>query len=162
MASLAAVSSFSGLKVQNLKVSGVRSASTSSRPATVVCSAGNPWEKVGKALVATGAGLLIATSASAATVKLGSDTGALVFVPDSIFVKPGEEIVFSNNAGFPHNVVFDEDSVPKGVNAESLSFEDLMNAPKQEFKVKLTVPGTYEVYCEPHQGAGMKATITVQ
>ena len=38
--------------------------------------------------------------------------GALVFDPASITVAKGEEIKFVNNAGFPHNVVFDEDDVP--------------------------------------------------
>ena len=38
--------------------------------------------------------------------------GALVFEPSSITVAKGESITFTNNAGFPHNVVFDEDAVP--------------------------------------------------
>lgn len=162
MASLAAVNSFSGLKVQSLRVSGVRSASTSVRPATVVCSAGSPWEKIGKALVATGAGLLIATSANAATVQLGDNTGALVFSPSTITVKSGEKITFTNNKGFPHNVVFDEESVPSGVNADAISQSDLLNAPGEAYSVTLTTPGKYRVYCEPHEGAGMEGTIIVE
>jgi plastocyanin len=161
MASLAAVNSFSGLKVQSLKVSGARSASTS-RPTTVVCSAGNPWEKVGKALVATGAGLLIATSANAATVKLGSSGGALVFEPSVITIKAGDTVDFTNNAGFPHNVVFDPDAVPATVDADAISQSDLLNAPGEVYSVKLDVKGTYRVYCEPHEGAGMEGIITVE
>lgn len=38
--------------------------------------------------------------------------GGLVFEPSSVTVKAGEAITFTNNAGFPHNVVFDEDEVP--------------------------------------------------
>lgn len=38
--------------------------------------------------------------------------GSLVFEPNSVTVKAGEAITFTNNAGFPHNVVFDEDEVP--------------------------------------------------
>jgi plastocyanin len=161
MASLAAVNSLSGLKVQSLKVSSGVKTSTSSC-SRVVCSAGNPWEKVGKALVATGAGLLIATSASAVTVKLGADGGALQFVPDKLTVAPGEAIVFKNNAGFPHNVVFDEDGIPNGVKADEISLEDYLNGPGESYEVKLSTPGEYSVYCEPHQGAGMKMTITVK
>merc|ERR1712066_715651 len=56
-----------------------------------------------------------------AVIKLGADSGGLVFSPDSITVKTGETVTFTNNAGFLHNVVFDEDAVPDGVNAEALS-----------------------------------------
>ena len=56
-----------------------------------------------------------------ASVKLGSDSGGLVFVPDSLTFKNGEAVTFTSNAGFPHNIVFDEDEVPDGVNAEALS-----------------------------------------
>merc|ERR1712187_602235 len=64
-----------------------------------------------------------------ATVKLGSDGGGLQFVPDSVTVKAGETVQFVNNVGFPHNIVFDEDAVPAGVNTEAISKEDYLNAP---------------------------------
>lgn len=51
-----------------------------------------------------------------------------------------------NNAGFPHNVVFDEDAVPSGVNAEKISQEDYLNAPGEKFTITLKEAGTYE-YC---------------
>ena len=35
----------------------------------------------------------------------------------------------TNNKGFPHNVVFDEDAIPSGVSADSLSHEDYLNGP---------------------------------
>ena len=35
----------------------------------------------------------------------------------------------TNNKGFPHNVVFDEDAIPAGVSADSLSHEDYLNGP---------------------------------
>lgn len=38
--------------------------------------------------------------------------GALVFDPANITIAKGESVTFVNNAGFPHNVVFDEDDVP--------------------------------------------------
>lgn len=100
--------------------------------------------------------------AKAATILLGSDSGGLVFQPDSLTVKAGESVLFKNNAGFPHNVVFDEDNVPDGVNAEALSKEDYLNAPGETHEVKFDKAGTYGYYCEPHRGAGMTGKIIVQ
>jgi plastocyanin len=107
-------------------------------------------------------GLRTSPVAGATVVKLGSDSGGLVFSPDAVSIKAGESVVFTNNAGFPHNVVFDEDNVPEGVSAEKLSREDYLNAPGETYEVKFTTAGTYGYYCEPHQGAGMKGKITVQ
>nr|P13133.1 RecName: Full=Plastocyanin [Ulva arasakii] len=95
-------------------------------------------------------------------VKLGGDDGALAFVPSKISVAAGEAIEFVNNAGFPHNIVFDEDAVPAGVDADAISYDDYLNSKGETVVRKLSTPGVYGVYCEPHAGAGMKMTITVQ
>ncbi len=109
-------------------------------------------------VVLAAAGVSIATfglalSAHAADVKLGTDAGALVFDPDTVTIKAGESVTWTNNAGatpqlqnsraccmvlhllpctpeskpscgsadcgcvfhlagFPHNIVFDEDAIP--------------------------------------------------
>jgi len=97
-----------------------------------------------------------------AEVKLGSDGGGLVFVPDKLTIKAGESVTFKNNVGFPHNVVFDEDAIPEGVDAAAISKEDYLNAAGETVDVKFTKAGEYNYYCEPHRGAGMKGTITVQ
>lgn len=47
-----------------------------------------------------------------ATILLGSSTGGLVFEPATLTIKSGETITWKNNAGYPHNIVFDEDDVP--------------------------------------------------
>ena len=78
-----------------------------------------------------------------------------------------------NNKGFPHNVVFDEDAIPAGVSADSLSHDDYLNVrtarrpaspprrahapqgPGDSVTTKFDVAGSYGYYCEPHQGAGM-------
>ena len=104
----------------------------------------------------------LALSAHAADVKLGSDNGSLVFEPSAVTIKAGDSVTFKNNAGFPHNIVFDEDAVPEGVKADAISHEDYLNAPGETYTVKLTTPGEYGFYCEPHQGAGMQGKITVQ
>jgi plastocyanin len=120
-------------------------------------------KQVGAAVVATAAGAMLAGNAMAIEVLLGTDDGNLVFQPKSFAVAPGEKIVFKNNAGFPHNVVFDEDEVPAGVDVGkiSMSEEDLLNAPGEVYSVTLTEKGTYTFYCSPHQGAGMVGKVTV-
>ena len=71
-----------------------------------------PARKVASVALAGVVASAISLPAVAAEIKLGGDDGTLAFVPSSITVKAGEEIKFVNNAGFPHNIVFDEDNVP--------------------------------------------------
>lgn len=106
--------------------------------------------------------ILMASPAFAATIKLGGDNGELGFYPNKITVAKGETVEFVNNKAFPHNVVFDEDNVPAGVNADAISHEDYLNGPGEKVTNKFDTPGTYGYYCEPHQGAGMQGTIIVQ
>ena len=82
--------------------------------------------------------------------------------PPSITVAKGETVEFVNNKALPHNVVFDEDNVPAGVNADAISHEDYLNGPGEKVTNKFDVAGTYGYYCEPHQGAGMAGKIIVQ
>lgn len=158
MAAVAALPTFSGLKVQAKSAVVAKAA-----PAVKVSLApvASLKENAGKALVAAGAALLLVAPANAATVKMGNDDGSLAFVPKSLSVAAGEKITFKNVAGFPHNIVFDEDEVPEGVNADAISHPDLINAPGEEWTLTLSKAGTYEYYCEPHQGAGMVGKITV-
>lgn len=118
---------------------------------------------VGVAVAATAATALLASNAMAIEILLGGNDGSLAFVPNDFSVASGEKIVFKNNAGFPHNVVFDEDEIPSGVDAGkiSMSEEDLLNAPGQVYEVQLTEKGSYSFYCSPHQGAGMVGKVTV-
>jgi len=100
--------------------------------------------------------------AGSATVKLGSDSGQLVFEPNEISVSVGDTVTWVNNKGYPHNVVFDEEAVPAGVDAEKISTDGNMNDEGQKHMVKFEKAGTYEYYCEPHRGAGMTGTVTVK
>ncbi|KAL1309264.1 hypothetical protein HN51_051957 [Arachis hypogaea] len=118
---------------------------------------------VGVAVVATAASAVLASNAMAIEVLLGGDDGSLAFIPKDFSVAAGEKIVFKNNAGFPHNIVFDEDEIPSGVDASkiSMSEEDLLNGPGEVYSVTLSEKGTYSFYCAPHQGAGMVGKVTV-
>lgn len=71
-----------------------------------------PVKKAATVAIAGVAAVAISMPADAATIKLGGDDGSLAFVPSAVTVKAGETIEFVNNAGFPHNIVFDEDEVP--------------------------------------------------
>ncbi|KAH0470343.1 hypothetical protein IEQ34_000066 [Dendrobium chrysotoxum] len=126
-------------------------------------SASKAFKQVGIGLASTAVSALLTTNALAFDVLLGASDGSLVFDPKEFSVNAGEQIVFRNNAGFPHNVVFDEEEVPPGVVASTISMneEDLLNAPGETYSVALTAKGTYTFYCSPHQGAGMVGKVTV-
>ncbi|CAN6896415.1 unnamed protein product [Brassica oleracea] len=154
-----AIPSFTGLKSTISKPSAVvRLPTTTSRNLTVKSS----LKDFGVAVVAAAASIALAGNAMAIDVLLGSGDGALAFVPNEFTIAKGEKIVFKNNAGFPHNVVFDEDEIPSGVEASKISMDeqDLLNAAGETYEVALTEPGTYSFYCAPHQGAGMVGKVT--
>ncbi|CAN6582433.1 unnamed protein product [Malus baccata var. baccata] len=156
-----AIPSFTGLKSAGAaKVNAAAKVSASPRQMCIVKSS---LKDVGVAVAATAASAILASNAMAIEVLLGSDDGGLAFVPNSFSIAPGEKIVFKNNAGFPHNILFDEDEVPSGVDAGkiSMSEEDLLNAPGETYAVTLTEKGSYSFYCSPHQGAGMVGKVTV-
>jgi len=113
------------------------------------------------------AGLALSTvnapsfAAETKTVKMGSDAGQLVFQPDEIKVCKGDTITRINNKGGPHNVVFDEEGVPDGVDTEKISMDGQLGEEGEKFSTKLDVAGTYAYYCEPHRGAGMNGNVIV-
>lgn len=158
------IPSFTGLKA---------SGATVARPVTSVKAAAAPAPRllakaalkdVGVAVVATAASALLASNAMAIEVLLGGDDGSLAFLPSNFSVSSGEKIVFKNNAGFPHNVVFDEDGVPTGVDVSEISMkeDELLNAQGETYSVILTEKGEYTYYCSPHQGAGMVGKLIVK
>ena len=97
------------------------------------------------------------------TVKMGSDGGALKFVPDTLSVKPGDTIVWENNKLAPHNIVFDPTKAPDSL--KSGSHKQLLFSAGDSYQT--TIPkdiasGEYPFYCEPHRGAGMGGKIVVE
>jgi len=101
-------------------------------------------------------------AANAVDVKLGSDSGQLVFVPDEVTIKAGESVTWIGNKGLPHNVVFDEDNVPEGTNLDAINHEEQLGEEGQKVTSKFEKPGTYGYYCEPHRGAGMNGVVIVK
>ncbi|KAJ9546052.1 hypothetical protein OSB04_025759 [Centaurea solstitialis] len=157
------IPSFTGLKAATASraATTVKVAATTAPPARLSTRAS--LKDAAVAALAISAGALLASNALAMEVLLGDNDGGLVFSPSTFSVAAGEKIVFKNNRGFPHNVVFDEDEVPAGVDASkiSMSEEDLLNSDGETFSVTLTEKGTYSFYCAPHQGAGMVGKVTV-
>jgi plastocyanin len=113
------------------------------------------------------AGLALATvnapgfAAEAKSVKMGSDNGQLVFVPDSIKICKGDTVTWVNNKGGPHNVVFDEEAIPAGVDQEKISMDGQLGEEGEKFSMKFDTAGKYSYYCEPHRGAGMNGEMEV-
>lgn len=101
------------------------------------------------------------TPAQAKTVeiKMGADSGMLAFEPAKVSIKAGDTVKWVNNKLPPHNVVFDSTKVK---NAEKLSHKALLFSPGESFEVTFDEAGEYPYYCEPHRGAGMVGTITVE
>ncbi|KAG8389845.1 hypothetical protein BUALT_Bualt01G0021200 [Buddleja alternifolia] len=159
-----AIPSFTGLKAAAASSSKSATVRVSSAAAAPKLSVKASLKDFGVAVAATAASAILATNALAIEITLGGDDGSLAFIPKDFEVAAGEKIVFSNNAGFPHNVVFDEDEIPAGVDASkiSMSEEDLLNAKGETYAVTLTEKGTYSFYCSPHQGAGMVGKVTVK
>ena len=157
-----AIPSFIGLKAgaNPAKVSVAAKVAASPVPRVSIKAS---LKDVAVAVAATAASAILASNALAVEVKLGGDDGSLAFVPSEFSVSSGEKIVFKNNAGFPHNIIFDEDEIPSGVDASkiSMSDEDLLNAPGETYAVTLSEKGSYSFYCSPHQGAGMIGKVTV-
>jgi len=114
------------------------------------------------------AGLALSTvnapgfAAETKSVKMGSDSGQLVFVPDEIKICKGDTVTWINNKGGPHNVVFDEEAIPSGVDAEAISMDDQLGDEGATYSKKFDTAGKYSYFCEPHRGAGMNAELIVE
>ena len=109
---------------------------------------------------------VLATPAFAAdqTVKMGSDSGLLVFEPATVTVSQGDTVTWENNKMAPHNVIFDANKVPGGKEiADKLTNKQLTFAPGESYSSTFDVePGEYTYYCAPHRGAGMVGKVIVQ
>lgn len=117
-------------------------------------------------LVVVASFFVVITPASAETytVKMGSDSGLLQFVPDTVTIKPGDTVKFVNNKLAPHNAVFDDGKIAGGV-ASKLSHKNLVFSPGESYETTFpadTAAGVYPFYCEPHRGAGMAGKVIVQ
>ncbi len=120
-------------------------------------------------LIAIPSVIFFSMPASATTyiVKMGSDRGQLVFVPDVLEIHQGDTVKWEMNKVPPHNVVFDDSRIPGADKALSakLSHKKLLFAPGDSYETTFSsdlTPGAYPYYCEPHRAAGMVGQITLK
>ena len=101
------------------------------------------------------------------TVLMGSDSGQLVFVPETLEIEQGETVKWVMNKVPPHNVIFEGDRVPNANKAlaKEISHKKLLSSPGTSYQTTFTedVPsGMYPYYCEPHRAAGMVGKIIIK
>ena len=94
------------------------------------------------------------------------------FVPNDLTVKVGDQVVFHNVSGGPHNVKFWPDSIPAGAK-EVIEpqlpdpIEPLSSALLVDPNATLTISfanapvGEYKFTCTPHMAMGMHGKVTV-
>jgi plastocyanin len=134
-----------------------------------------PSADAGAAGATAGGGAASAAAVTGTTheVRMIGDEKGYRFEPANLNVKAGDGVKFIMVSGGPHNVAFDEASMPAGAKdqlnanipnpAAPLSSQMYMN-PNEEFVISFAnvAPGTYNYVCTPHQAMGMKGAITVQ
>ena len=129
------------------------------------------------AMPAAGAAETVPAAPATGTVHevkmLVTPAGEYRFDPANITVKQGDAIKWVMVSGGPHNVQFDEASVPAAGKAQlranmpnqatELGSPMFMN-PNETYQVSFAnvAPGTYNYHCTPHLAMGMTGVVTVQ
>lgn len=94
------------------------------------------------------------------------EMGASSFMPATITITAGEQVVWKNSSGYYHNVV---DDPAKALNRVDVSFpsgtavfgSSLMQ-PGTNFYHVFATPGVYRYVCTVHKTAGMRGTVIVK
>ncbi len=97
-----------------------------------------------------------------AVITMGSSS----FVPATVTINAGEQVVWKNTSGYYHNVVDDparalnrvDVSFPSG----TASFGSSLLQPDTAFYHVFNQPGTYHYVCTVHETAGMRGTVIVR
>ena len=113
------------------------------------------------------------TGTSENEYDIGMSTSA--FRPAEFAVAPGTTVVWRNTSGTAHTVTAYDDQIPDSADffasgdfdsTEAASDAWLQNSGGsidggETYEHTFSVPGTYEYFCVPHEGAGMVGTIEV-
>ena len=115
----------------------------------------------------------LAVAPKTVEVKMLGDASGYRFSPDKITINHGDIVKFTLVSGPPHNVVFWDDSIPKGAATRlgkampntvgPLTGPFLLNAGDSYTISFAGLPaGMYHYYCVPHLALGMHARIQVK
>jgi len=92
--------------------------------------------------------------------------GSMSFMPPTITINAGEEVVWKNTSTYYHNVVDDPGRALTRVDVSSPSgtnpFASPLLQPGTSFFHVFDKPGTYRYVCVVHEGSGMKGTVIVR
>jgi plastocyanin len=101
--------------------------------------------------VTLGAMAALASTSHAAPAEVAVGSGGDRFTPKDVTVTAGEAVTWRwSDSG--HNVQVD---------AAAEQFDSGYKSSGGTFAHTFTTPGTYEFYCDPHRGDGMRGTVTV-
>lgn len=109
----------------------------------------------------------IARGAQAFMIEMkGSPRGERVaFVPVGLAVATGASIRFVNrDRGNSHTATAYHPDIldrPQRIPKAARPWDSGLLLPGEEFEITLTVPGVHDLYCQPHEHAGMVARIVV-
>lgn len=92
--------------------------------------------------------------------------GTTSFMPATITITAGEQVVWKNASGYYHNVVDDPTRALNRVDVSSPSgaapFGSNLLYPGTTFYHVFSQPGIYHYVCTIHESAGMKGTVIVK
>ena len=137
------------------------------------CGGGDGADAPAADSVATPAPAPAASAGATHDVNMVLEGTAYKFVPDQLTIKSGDQVVWHNISGGPHNVQFWGDSIPAGakdvLNAAMANRigdlnGELLVEPNATYTMSFanTPAGEYKYTCTPHMALGMNAKITVQ
>lgn len=92
--------------------------------------------------------------------------GPMSFLPSTITIDAGDEVIRKNTSSYYHNVVDDPRKTLYRVNVSSPSgsapFASLLLQPGTSFYNVFDKPGTYHYVCVVHESSGMNGTVIVR
>ncbi|HLJ78836.1 MAG TPA: copper-containing nitrite reductase [Acidobacteriaceae bacterium] len=92
--------------------------------------------------------------------------GSMSFVPATITITAGQQVVWKNGSAYYHNVVDDPQRVLNRVDVSfpsgSIPFGSPLVQPGTSFYHVFDKPGTYHYVCVLHESSGMKGTVIVR
>jgi plastocyanin len=97
-------------------------------------------------------------------VNMVMEGTAYKFVPADLSVRVGDQVVFHNVSGGPHNVAFWADSIPAGLKDQIAPLSSaLVVDPNATITISFAnaPTGDYRFTCTPHLAMGMHGKITV-